>query len=94
MQARIKQDARYASLSFFSGVEFTKSEWRDVPTGREFEAVNNDYLETREGAAVNPTHPINEVHATLNVVPAEMTTEQVAEVVKPKKTTRTRKAGK
>lgn len=52
MQARIKQDARYGVLSFFSGHEFTKREWRDVPAGHEAEAQANEWLDTRDGEPI------------------------------------------
>jgi hypothetical protein len=63
MQARIKKNARYPTLNFFSGVEFVKSEWRPVPPGREEEARANDWLEVADevpvaresGVAVPPT---------------------------------------
>jgi len=48
MQARVKQDARYSNILALSGIEFTKSEWRNVPVGFEAEAIHNEYLEVRE----------------------------------------------
>lgn len=72
MQARIKQDARYGALNFFSGVEFVKSEWRTVPAGCEKQATENDYLETRAGEPYN----------VVEIVPPQATEpDVVAEVV-------------
>ena len=54
MQARVKQDARYGIILAFSGVEFVKIEWREVPVGKEAEALRNQYLEVREPVVVIP----------------------------------------
>lgn len=45
MQARVKKDSRYGSITAFSGLEFVKTEWRPVPVGKEKEAERNPYLE-------------------------------------------------
>lgn len=48
MEARVKQDARWKSITAFSGLEFVKMEWRPVPAGCEAEAKRNPFLEVRE----------------------------------------------
>lgn len=45
MQARVKADHRWKSLSAFSGHEYIKSEWRPVPAGYEAEAMTHPDLE-------------------------------------------------
>ncbi len=49
MQARVKSDARWNNISAFSGREYTKGEWRDVPAGCEAEAESNPFLELSSG---------------------------------------------
>jgi hypothetical protein len=54
MQARVRPNVRYATLILFSGVVFTKSEYRDVPPGREREAEKDDRLEILPVAVLEP----------------------------------------
>lgn len=74
LEARVK--ANYAlgtNIIAFSGLEFTKKEWRQVPAGRENEALVHPYLDLRDAetqeeieisskeviAAANPTSLAN-----------------------------------
>ena len=45
MDARVKQDHRWKSVTAFSGVEFVKAEYREVPKGFEKEAQAHPFLE-------------------------------------------------
>ena len=47
MKARVKPDHRYAVVTAFTGHEYVKAEWRDVPGGLETEAARHPYLETQ-----------------------------------------------
>lgn len=47
MQARVKQDHRWKSVVAFSGHEFIKGEWREVPVGCELEAERHPFLEIK-----------------------------------------------
>ncbi len=51
MQARIKQSSRYGTAQLFSGLEFVKHEWRQVPAQFEEQARKHELLEVREGKA-------------------------------------------
>jgi hypothetical protein len=53
MQARVKSEHRWNIVKAFSGLEFVKSEYRDVPPQLEEEAQAHPFLETRE----NPPEP-------------------------------------
>jgi hypothetical protein len=44
MKAKVKEDSRYGVVTAFSGIEFVKSEWRDVPSGKEEEARVHPFL--------------------------------------------------
>lgn len=48
MQARVKQDFRWNTVIAFSGVEFIKAEWRNVPPGKERDAENHPFLEVKD----------------------------------------------
>ncbi len=52
MQAKVKQDYFLPSLIAFSGVEFTKKEWRAVPVSAEDEAKAHPSLDVREDGEV------------------------------------------
>jgi hypothetical protein len=45
MNARVKQDYRWNAITAFSGIEFVKGEYRQVPAGSEAEATAHDALE-------------------------------------------------
>lgn len=47
MEARVKQDYFLPSLIAFSGVEFTRAEWRAVPEGFEEEAKKHPFLDVQ-----------------------------------------------
>lgn len=51
MKAKSK---RFSSVTAFSGLEFVRYEWRDVPIGFEDEAQRNPFLELQEDAPVEP----------------------------------------
>lgn len=51
MQARVKQNSRYGSITAFSGIEYVKHEFRSVPKSMEDQARVHDLLEVREGKA-------------------------------------------
>ncbi len=48
MEARVKQDYNAGPIMAFSGREFVKSEWREVPAGSEDAARNHPLLDVRE----------------------------------------------
>lgn len=62
MDARVKQDAKWATVTACAGREYTKSEWRPVPGGLEREAENNPFLEVSK-EVVEP-EPVTEPPAT------------------------------
>ena len=45
MEARVKADGRWPSVTACSGREYVKTEWRVVPAGMEAEAERNPFLE-------------------------------------------------
>ena len=47
MLARVKQDYAAGPVTAFSGLEYVRSEWRDVPAGFEEQAKNHPLLETQ-----------------------------------------------
>ena len=55
MQARVKLSSRYGSITAFSGLEFVKYEWRNVPAGKDEEAKRNPYLELEGGEKEQPS---------------------------------------
>jgi len=64
IQARVKKDYRFGSaLQAFSRLEFTKTEWRDVPAQFEEQARAHEFLEVRE-------RPVVEAGAIETVAPA------------------------
>lgn len=48
MIAKLKSTYRWASLTAFSGHEYTKKEWRRVPAGCEDQARAHEFLEVSE----------------------------------------------
>lgn len=79
MQARVKQDARYPTILALSGIEFTKKEWREVPVGKESEALRNQYLEIREEVVVEKR--VTRARSVAQVpVEATVATEHTVEV--------------
>lgn len=48
MLAKVKPESRYGVVTAFSGVEFVKSEWRAVPSGKEQEAKAHPLLLVQE----------------------------------------------
>ena len=48
MLAKVKQESRYGIITAFSGVEFIKTEWREVPAGKEDEARAHPLLLVQE----------------------------------------------
>jgi hypothetical protein len=54
MKARVKADSRFGVVMAFTGREYTKREWRDVPPGYEAEAGRHPYLELEEAAESTP----------------------------------------
>lgn len=79
MEAKVKQESRWGSITAFSGCEFVKSEWRAVPAGCEAEAMRNEYLETRE-------KPVEVAPIEAEAAPiAEQAEGEKAEKVAPKK---------
>lgn len=48
LEARVRQNFWMGSIRAFSGMEFTKTEWRVIPEGLETAAMQNDMLEVRE----------------------------------------------
>lgn len=48
MEARVSDDCRWSTITALGGMEFTRSEWRVVPFGREAEAKRNPHLTLRE----------------------------------------------
>lgn len=48
MKAKVRQESRYGIITAFSGVEFIKSEWREVPSGKEDEARAHPLLLVQE----------------------------------------------
>jgi len=85
MQARIKQTARWGTLSFFSGVEYTKSEWRPVPHGKEDEARSNDWLEVADGTPVTLPLVVTEAAPPEGVHPA-IDAQNIVEVAQESET--------
>lgn len=59
IQARVKPDHRWNVVKAFSGLEFIKSEYRDVPLEAEEQAKAHPFLETREYVPPEP-EPIPE----------------------------------
>jgi hypothetical protein len=47
MLARVKQDYLAGAVTAFSGREYIRSEWREVPAGFEEQAKNHPLLETQ-----------------------------------------------
>ena len=54
VQARVKPDSRWGRVTC-GGVEFTKSEWREVPAATEAEAARSPFLELDYQAAPDNT---------------------------------------
>jgi len=54
MLARVKKDYRWKLVTAFSGVEFTKDEYRPVPTGFESAAQAHEALEVAVEQTPNP----------------------------------------
>lgn len=54
MKARVKPDYRYAVVTAFTGHEYIKAEWRDVPAGKECEALRHPHLEIDAGPDTVP----------------------------------------
>jgi hypothetical protein len=52
MEARVKSSHRWNTVIAFSGSEFVKGEWRQVPAGLEDAAQAPPFLDTREQAPV------------------------------------------
>ncbi len=51
MKARVKEKARYSTITACSGMMFTKNAWRYLPSEFVEEAENNAFLEVEEGDA-------------------------------------------
>ena len=85
MLARVKQDYKSGSVTAFSGCEYVRSEWREVPEGFEEQARKHELLDTQpsldEVRAKGPAERGLKVAPTPEVQEAEAT--PVAEEVKP-----------
>ncbi len=53
LEARVSAGFNSNKATACAGVEFLQSEWRPVPPGREVEAENTNFLQTREIVIVN-----------------------------------------
>lgn len=54
MEAIVKPDCRWFSITSCGGREFIQSEWRKVPAGAEVEAWANPYLDVRDRLGIIP----------------------------------------
>jgi len=52
MNARVKQDCRWHIVRACAGRDFTKKEWRPVPSGHELEVINHPMLDIDRGGKV------------------------------------------
>jgi len=48
LQAKVKEDYKFPTVRAFTGREYVKDYWRDVPLGVDDEAKRHPYLEIRE----------------------------------------------
>lgn len=63
MLARVKQDYLAGSVTAFSGHEYVRSEWREVPAGFEEQAKNHPLLDTQPS--------LKEIRATSGGLPGQ-----------------------
>ena len=54
MEAKVKSNHRWGTVTAFGGLEFVKSEFRKVPAGLEQEAQAHPFLEINDGAVSEP----------------------------------------
>lgn len=50
MLARVKQEYRWKTVNAFTGHEYVKYEWRNVPAGMEEQAKNHPDLDVKDGS--------------------------------------------
>jgi len=50
MRVKVKKDSKISIITAFTGREFVKSEYRNVPPGSEDEAKRHPYLEVEKAA--------------------------------------------
>ncbi len=60
MYARVKEDARFVTITSCGGFEFSKKEFRPVPAGCEAEAGANTYLDVTDDEEILPESPVVE----------------------------------
>ncbi len=60
MDAQVKDNSPWRTINACAGAEFVKSQWRAVPPGRESEAQNNPFLETRDTLPAEKPAPVVE----------------------------------
>ncbi len=79
MLARVKQDYAAGPVMAFSGREYVRNEWREVPAGFEEQAKKHPLLDTQPGLeeirAHGPTAPGLQVPAAVTVETEEATPE-------------------
>lgn len=71
MKVRVRSDAKVLTVTAFGGLQLTRSEWREVPSGSEVEARKHPYLE------VEPDVPPEEI-GTQKPTPPEAPAEKPA----------------
>lgn len=75
MQAQVKANSPWRTINACAGAEFIKSQWRDVPAGRESEAQNNPFLETRDVLPVVEVPPAPVVEPVQTVIQSRRRTK-------------------
>lgn len=80
MRVKVRQSHRYQTVVAFSGKEYNKHEFRDVPEGCEEEAKRHPYLEVEITGASEGT-PVVVVEETILTDPVEETPPSATEVV-------------
>lgn len=92
MNARVKSDHRWKSVTALSGVEFVKSEYREIPSGFEKEAQAHPFLEIEGVIEVAETvEVIDEIVEPVEIEIVETIEIDTVEQVKPKAAKKPRK---
>ncbi len=94
MEARVKQDYNAGPVTAFSGHEFIKSEWREVPAGFEEAARKHPLLDTRDASNIE-TLSLKDIQPQVELVTEKEPTLEaptLEEIRRPRRNKRSRTA--
>jgi hypothetical protein len=77
LEAKVKDNYMFGNITAFSGLEYTKGEWRKVPVGMEDQALVHPFLDVREAGTekeikISSKEVIANAQATSDKIIAQM----------------------